>query len=73
MLRAVKQHRPRTLVVTGGAGAAETEDVFRYSGMMDAVREEGVELVDHNRPPFSEVAFDDAPERDVEGPSDRSW
>src|SRR5918992_1065759 len=49
VLRAVKRFRPRTLVVTGGAGAAETEDVFRYSGMLEAVRDEGVKLVDHNR------------------------
>ena len=68
VLRAVKRHGPRELVVTGGAGAAETEDVFRYSGMLEAVREEGVELVDHNRPPFTEVALAYAPERDVEGP-----
>ncbi|HEX2220134.1 MAG TPA: DUF362 domain-containing protein [Gemmatimonadales bacterium] len=68
VLRAVKRHVPRELVVTGGAGAAETEDVFRYSGMLDAVREEGVELVDHNRPPFTEVALAYAPERDVKGP-----
>jgi uncharacterized protein (DUF362 family) len=68
VLRAVKRHAPRELVVTGGAGAAETEDVFRYSGMLDAVREEGVELVDHNRPPFTEVALAYAPERDVKGP-----
>jgi uncharacterized protein (DUF362 family) len=68
VLRAVKRHGPRELLVTGGAGAAETEDVFRYSGMLDAVREEGVELVDHNRAPFTEVALAYAPERDVAGP-----
>jgi uncharacterized protein (DUF362 family) len=68
VLRAVKRHGPRALVVTGGAGAAETEEVFRYSGMLDAVREEGAELVDHNRPPFTEVALEYAPERDVAGP-----
>lgn len=68
VLRAMKRHRPRRLVVTGGAGAAETEDVFRFSGMLDAVREAGVELVDHNRPPFTEVKLAYAPERDVAGP-----
>jgi uncharacterized protein (DUF362 family) len=68
VLRAVNRHEPGTLVVTGGAGAAETEDVFRYSGMLEAVRDEGAEFFDHNRPPFTEVALEYAPDRDVEGP-----
>ena len=68
VLGVLKRYGPRQLVVTGGAGAAETEDVFRLSGMLDAVREAGVELVDHNRPPFTEVTLEYAPERDVAGP-----
>jgi uncharacterized protein (DUF362 family) len=68
VLQVVKRHGPRQLVVTGGAGAAETEDVFRFSGMLDAVRAAEVELVDHNRPPFTEVALEYAPDRDVAGP-----
>jgi uncharacterized protein (DUF362 family) len=68
VLRGVKRHSPRELVVTGGAGAAETEDVFRYAGMLDVVREEGVELFDHNRPPFTKVELEYAPDRDVKGP-----
>jgi uncharacterized protein (DUF362 family) len=68
VLRAVKRYGPRELVVTGGAGAAETEDVFRHTGMLDVVREEGVELFDHNRPPFTKVELEYAPERDVRGP-----
>ncbi len=28
VLRAIKLHGPRELIVTGGAGAAETDDVF---------------------------------------------
>src|SRR5919202_3367915 len=47
VLRAVKRHAPGRLVVTGGAGAAETEDVFRHSGMLDAVRAERAEFFDH--------------------------
>jgi uncharacterized protein (DUF362 family) len=31
VLRHVRQCGPRELVVTGGAGAAETEEVFRYA------------------------------------------
>jgi uncharacterized protein (DUF362 family) len=68
VLRAVKRCRPRELVVTGGAGAAETKDVFHYTGMLDVVREESVELFDHNRPPFTRVELEYAPQHDVTGP-----
>ena len=52
----------------GAAGAAETEDVFRHSGMLDVVREEEAEFFDHNRPPFREVELTYAPDREVTGP-----
>jgi uncharacterized protein (DUF362 family) len=68
VLREVKRFGPRELVVTGGAGAAETDEVFRHSGMMQVVEEEGATFFDHNRPPFVEVELDYAPERDVKGP-----
>ena len=45
VIRALRRLGPRELVVTGGAGAAETEEVFRLSGMMDAIEAEGVELL----------------------------
>src|SRR5688572_28539659 len=51
VLRCVKKFNPRHLVVTGGAGAAETDEIFRLSGMMDVVKSEGAEFFDHNRPP----------------------
>ncbi|MEA2597379.1 MAG: hypothetical protein QOF01_3848 [Thermomicrobiales bacterium] len=68
VLRAVKRFEPREIVVSGGAGAAETDEVFRVAGLMDVVVAEGATFVDHNRPPFVEVALDYAPERDVAGP-----
>ena len=68
VLRAVKRHDPRRLVVSGGAGAAETEDVLRYSGMLRAMQDEGVALIDHNRPPFTKVPLEYVPELEVEGP-----
>ena len=68
VLRAIKQLGPRELVVTGGAGAAETDEVFRHAGLMDVVEEEGAAFFDHNRAPFAEVALEYAPERDVQGP-----
>ncbi|HEX7128306.1 MAG TPA: DUF362 domain-containing protein [Thermodesulfobacteriota bacterium] len=65
VLASLLEAGPRRLVVSGGAGAAETEDVLRVSGMLDAARRHGVEVVDHNRPPFEEVALDHGPERSV--------
>lgn len=68
VLRRLKRYSPREVVVTGGSGAAETEDVMRLTGMLDVVREEGAEFVDHNRGPFLEVSLPYAEERDVSGP-----
>jgi len=68
VLRRLKRFGPRSLVVSGGAGAAETEDVFRYAGLMQVIEEEGAGFFDHNRPPFTEVALSYAPEQDVNGP-----
>jgi hypothetical protein len=64
----LKQLRPRELVVSGGAGAAETEDVFRYAGLTQVLEEEGCGFFDHNRPPFVSVDLTYAPEKDVSGP-----
>lgn len=68
VLRAVKRFAPRELIVTGGAGAAETDEVFRLAGMMEVVEQEGATFFDHNRAPFVGVDLEYAPERDVEGP-----
>src|SRR5919201_5154439 len=68
VLRAIKAHRPRELIVTGGSGAAETEDVFRIGGLMDVVESEGATFFDHNRPPFVSVDLEYAPRQDVTGP-----
>jgi uncharacterized protein (DUF362 family) len=68
VLQEVKRFGPRELVVTGGSGAAETDEVFRIAGLMDVVEEEGVEFFDHNRPPFTEVKLEYRPEADVQGP-----
>lgn len=68
VLRIVKRFGPRELIVTGGSGAAETDDVFRIGGLMAAIEEEGATFVDHNRPPFVSVDLDYLPARDVRGP-----
>jgi uncharacterized protein (DUF362 family) len=68
VLRAIKSCAPRKLIVTGGAGAAETADVFEVAGLMAVVKEEDAEFFDHNRPPFEEVPLEYAPDKDVSGP-----
>ena len=71
-LRAVIQHLkrfgPRALVVTGGAGAAETDEVFKLAGLMKVVEDEGVTFFDHNRPPFTEVELITNADPEVRGP-----
>ncbi len=68
VLRYVKGFGPRELVVTGGSGAGETDEIFRIAGLMDVVEQEGASFFDHNRPPFKEVPLEYAPQRDVSGP-----
>jgi uncharacterized protein (DUF362 family) len=68
VLRYVKRLGPRRLVVSGGSGAGETDEIFRVAGLMDVVDEEGAEFFDHNRPPFEKVSLEYAPEKDVDGP-----
>jgi uncharacterized protein (DUF362 family) len=68
VLGAIRRHAPRELVVSGGAGAAETEEVFRYAGLMQVLDEEHCAFFDHNRPPFTPVDLSYAPDKDVSGP-----
>lgn len=68
VLRSLRKRQPRELVVSGGAGAAETQDVFRYAGLDNVVQQEGCTFVDHNRPPFVSVDLTYAPDKDVSGP-----
>src|SRR5438477_1727732 len=68
VLRYLKAFGPRELVVTGGSGAAQTEDVFRVSGLMNVINAEGVKFFDHNRPPFKDVELEYEPPKDVQGP-----
>jgi uncharacterized protein (DUF362 family) len=68
VLREVKRFGPRELVVTGGSGGSKTDEVFRITGLMQVVEEEGATFFDHNRPPFVSVDLQYAPEREVAGP-----
>ncbi len=65
VVRYIKRFSPRHIVVSGGSGASQTEDVFRYTGMMQVIREEGVEFFDHNRAPFREITLEFGPQRQV--------
>jgi len=58
VIKHLKRFSPRELVVSGGAGAGETDEIFEVAGLMDVMRQEGVTFVDHNRPPFREVALE---------------
>lgn len=55
-------------MVTGGAGAAETDEVFRLAGLKPVIDEKGAAFFDHNRPPFTPVELAYAPEADLDGP-----
>jgi uncharacterized protein (DUF362 family) len=68
VLQAVKECAPGEFVVTGGSGAAETDEVFRIAGLMEVLEQEEVQFFDHNRPPFTEVKLEYAPPADVKGP-----
>lgn len=68
VLRAIKAHRPRQLIVSGGSGAAQTDEVFRLGGLMEVIESEGATFFDHNRPPFVSVDLEYAPRQDVAGP-----
>jgi uncharacterized protein (DUF362 family) len=68
VLRHINQFAPRELIVTGGAGAAETEEVFRTVGLMEVLEQERATFFDHNRPPFVPVKLEYKPSADVRGP-----
>lgn len=68
VIRYLKRFGPRELVVTGGAGAGETEEIFRLVGLMEVIEQEQVTFFDHNRPPFEEVRLDYGRDEELTGP-----
>jgi uncharacterized protein (DUF362 family) len=70
VLRYLKQFHPKELVVTGGSGAGETDEIFRVTGLMKAVEAEKAVFFDHNRPPFKEVKLEYGPDKEVTGPQE---
>jgi uncharacterized protein (DUF362 family) len=64
-IRFVKTLRPKSIVVTGGAGKMETEEVFKVLGYPAVMESEGVEWFDHNKAPFVPVDLTFGPQRRV--------
>jgi uncharacterized protein (DUF362 family) len=64
-IRFIKTLHPKSIVVTGGAGAKQTEDVFRVMGYLDVISQEGVEWFDHNQAPFVAVPLPFGPQRQI--------
>jgi uncharacterized protein (DUF362 family) len=73
VLRYMRHSGPRELVVTEGAGTAETAEVFRLAEVIDVVAQEGAPSCDPNRSPSAAVAPEYTPEADVQGPKSQSW
>ena len=61
----MKTLHPKSIVVTGGAGKMETEDVFKVLGYPEVIESEGVEWFDHNKAPFVAVDLTFGPQRRV--------
>ena len=64
-IRFVKTLHPKSIIVSGGAGKMETEDVFRVLGYPEVIASEGVEWFDHNKAPFVPVDLTFGPQRRV--------
>jgi uncharacterized protein (DUF362 family) len=61
----VKTLHPKSIVVTGGAGKMETDEVFKNLGYPEVLESEGVEWFDHNKAPFVAVDLTFGPQRRV--------
>jgi uncharacterized protein (DUF362 family) len=68
VIRYLKRFQPKELVVTGGSGAGETDEIFRLVGLMQVIEEEQVTFFDHNRAPFVEVKLDYGNDEEITGP-----
>ncbi|HSR12988.1 MAG TPA: DUF362 domain-containing protein [Thermodesulfobacteriota bacterium] len=65
VLRHIKYFTPSELIVTGGSGAGETDEIFRIGGLMKVIEEEGGSFFDHNRPPLKRVSLEHGPQKSV--------
>src|SRR5207253_2258583 len=67
VLRYVRPFGAKEILVSGGSGAGETDEIFRLAGLMEAVESEGATFFDHNRAPFKEVKLDYGEDEEVTG------
>lgn len=65
LIRYIKGYYPKKITVTGGAGAGETDEVFRLLGIDKVIEDEGVEFFDHNKAPFRAVPLEYGPQSEV--------
>ncbi len=59
----LKNLHPKEIIITGGSGDKETEEVFKIMGYLDVIDSEGVTWHDHNKAPFVEVDLPFGPQR----------
>ena len=64
-IRFLKMLHPRSIVVTGGAGKMETDEVFKAMGYFEVIQSESVDWFDHNKAPFVAVDLTFGPQRRV--------
>lgn len=65
VIHCVKQNDPKKITVTGGSGDGDTAEIFKLMGIDQVIKKEGVEFVDHNKPPFVEVGLDYGPQKSI--------
>jgi uncharacterized protein (DUF362 family) len=65
VIQYVKKYNPSRIIVSGGAGAAETDEVFSLLGIDKVIKREKVEFFDHNRPPFSSISLNYGPQKEI--------
>lgn len=65
LIRYVKGYYPKKITVSGGSGGGDTDEVFHLLGIDAVIREEGVEFLDHNKPPYTGVRLLHGPQSEV--------
>lgn len=61
----IKGLHPKKIIITGGSGEKQTDEVFRIMGYMEVIEAEEVEWFDHNLPPYEPVLLPFGPQRQV--------
>lgn len=68
VIQILKRFHPKELIISGGSGAGETDEIFKLVGLMKVIEEEQVTFFDHNRAPFTEVELDYGKDKEIIGP-----